>query len=104
MPFYNINIITRDDPRYMILKYKKQEIKFLEDYTEYRKLRIYTINGYKQIKDIKLVIAWTNFYEFNKVFHICIGVYCTLKRNILKEIDVTNVEIDSITKIKMRNT
>ena len=98
MTFYNINIITRDDPRNMILKYKKHEIKFMEDYFGSRQIRINTVNGYKYIDDINFIVAWTNFYEDNKIFCIDISVYCSLKKNILKEIDVINIETDSIIK------
>ena len=99
--FYTIFIVTRDDPRNMILKYKKQEIKFMEEYKEYGTFRFYTRKGYKMINDIKHWIRWVHFHENNKVFHIHISVYCSLKKNVLKEIDVTNIETDSITKMRL---
>ena len=101
---YHIKVVTRDDPRNMILKYKKHEIKFNEDYREYRRFRIYTTNGYKWLQTDKIIITWNNFHEIDNVFTVNIGVINLLKKNILKEIDVTNIEIDSIIKEKLRFT
>jgi len=98
--FYNIHIVTRDDPRNMILKYKKNEIKFMEDYKEIRRLRLYKMEygNYKYMDDLNFIIMWGNLIEDNKVFSIDIGIYCGYKKNILKQLDITNIETDSIIK------
>ena len=80
-------IETKDDPKYMILQYKDKEIKFMETYEERR--------GLKHCYMPKLIVCWS-FKEINKVFYINIVVITNLKRNIVNELKIKNLEIQTM--------
>ncbi len=82
-----IDIETKDDPKYMILQYKDKEIKFMETYEERR--------GLKHCYMTKFLVCWS-FKEINKVFYINIVVITNLKRNIVNELKIKNLEIQTM--------
>ena len=88
---YTIKVETRDDPRYMIIKYKNTEIKLMEEYKERFKKKYVT----------KCIIE-SNFVEENKVFYITISFFSFInfQKDMFKEITVSNIKIDSIKKVK----